>query len=206
MSVHYDILFKIIIVGDSGVGKSCIIQSYVNDFFSESYISTIGVDFLIKELDIDNKKIKLQIWDTAGQERFQTITSSYYRHAQGILLVYDITNIISFNNILKWIEQIDKYSSKSIPIIILGNKKDLESERVILTIQGIELAYKHNALFQEVSAKDRQSIEIAIKNLLPLMFSQIKVIDNNKNDKITTHFSPDGEVINKMTMKDNCLC
>ena len=117
-NLGYDLLFKIVIIGDSGVGKSSIINQYVNNFFSESYISTIGVDFMIKDIpitevfntiDLKNKKIRLQIWDTAGQERFRTITTSYYRNVDGIILVYDITNISSFNDIKGWIDDIYKY-------------------------------------------------------------------------------------------------
>jgi Ras-related protein Rab-1A len=103
MNNEYDYLFKILLIGDSGVGKSSILTQFANKTFTDSYMSTIGVDFTIKTVDIDGKAVKLQIWDTAGQERFRTITSSYYRGAHGINLEYDITNVESFNNIKQWL-------------------------------------------------------------------------------------------------------
>lgn len=104
----YDYLFKLLLIGDSGVGKTCILCRFSDDSFSSSFISTIGIDFKIKTIDVDGKKIKLQIWDTAGQERFHTITTTYYRGAMGIMLVYDITNGKSFDSISKWLRNIDE--------------------------------------------------------------------------------------------------
>ncbi|WBY58514.1 ras-related protein Rab-1B [Plasmodium yoelii yoelii] len=110
MNDSYDSLFKILLIGDSGVGKSCLLLRFADDTYTDSYISTIGVDFKIKTIEIDDKIIKLQIWDTAGQERFRTITSSYYRGAQGIIIVYDVTDRDSFNNVKNWIIEIEKYA------------------------------------------------------------------------------------------------
>ena len=103
----YDHLLKLLLIGDSGVGKSCILLRYSDDSFTSSYITTIGIDFKIKNLVIDNSKAKLQIWDTAGQERFRTITTAYYRGAMGILVVYDVTNLDSFQSVRNWLKQID---------------------------------------------------------------------------------------------------
>eukprot|EP01083_Nonionella_stella_P172877 594594_1 len=108
---EYDYLLKVVMVGDSGVGKSSLLKRFANRDFTGDYISTIGVDFEIKTLEIDGKTVKLQIWDTAGQERFRTITSSYYRGAHGIIIVYDITDKESFDNVRQWLFEIDRYAS-----------------------------------------------------------------------------------------------
>ena len=111
MNSEYDYLFKLLLIGDSGVGKSCLLLRFADDTYTESYISTIGVDFKIRTIQLDGKTIKLQIWDTAGQERFRTITSSYYRGAHGIIVVYDTTEMESFNNVKQWLHEIDRYAT-----------------------------------------------------------------------------------------------
>mmetsp|Transcript_1325 Transcript_1325/g.3547 ORF Transcript_1325/g.3547 Transcript_1325/m.3547 type:complete len:155 (-) Transcript_1325:896-1360(-) len=119
MSAEYDYLFKLLLIGDSGVGKSCLLLRFADDTYTESYISTIGVDFKIRTLELDGKTIKLQIWDTAGQERFRTITSSYYRGAHGIIVVYDVTDQESFNNVKQWMNEIDRYANEKVNNCIL---------------------------------------------------------------------------------------
>uniref|UniRef100_A0A3Q0RJ83 small monomeric GTPase n=1 Tax=Amphilophus citrinellus TaxID=61819 RepID=A0A3Q0RJ83_AMPCI len=108
MAKTYDYLFKLLLIGDSGVGKTCVLFRFSEDAFNSTFISTIGIDFKIRTIELDGKKIKLQIWDTAGQERFRTITTAYYRGAMGIMLVYDITNEKSFENIKNWIRNIEE--------------------------------------------------------------------------------------------------
>src|SRR5271154_3229460 len=123
MQDEYDYIMKLIIVGDSGVGKSTLLKMYCDHEFSESYISTIGVDFKIKTIQVNDKLIKLQIWDTAGQERFRSITNSYYNGTHAIMLVFDLTDVNSFNRLPKWLEEIDKYmTGKTHKIILIGNK------------------------------------------------------------------------------------
>merc|ERR1712184_163282 len=127
----YDYLFKLLLIGDSGVGKSCLLLRFADDTYTDSYISTIGVDFKIRTVDLDTKTIKLQIWDTAGQERFRTITSSYYRGAHGIIIVYDITDVESFNNVRQWLFEIDRFASENVNKLLVGNKCDLVSKRIV---------------------------------------------------------------------------
>ncbi len=129
LSKQYDDLFKLVIIGDSGVGKSCLLLRFADDTFTENYYSTIGVDFRFKCLEIGERKCKLQIWDTAGQERFKTVTSAYYRGADGIIIVFDQTEKDSFNNIENWIEDISRYSTDDPVKIIFANKDDIKSDK-----------------------------------------------------------------------------
>merc|ERR1712199_136064 len=131
MNAEYDYLFKLLLIGDSGVGKSCLLLRFADDTYAESYISTIGVDFKIRTIQLDGKTIKLQIWDTAGQERFRTITSSYYRGAHGIIVVYDITDADSFGNVKQWLEEIQRYACEGVNKLMVGNKCDLASKRKV---------------------------------------------------------------------------
>merc|ERR1711879_841172 len=131
MNPEYDHLFKILLIGDSGVGKSCLLLRFSDNTYTESYISTIGVDFVIRTIELGRKSIKLQIWDTAGQERFRTITSSYYRGAHGIICAFDITDQTSFANIKKWLQEIDRYACENVNKFVVGNKCDLAARRVV---------------------------------------------------------------------------
>ena len=158
MSVDYDYLFKILIIGDSGVGKSCILHRFTDDMFMENYISTIGVDFKIKTLDIDGKIIKLQIWDTAGQERFRVITSAYYRGAHGIVLVYDVTSEMSFKNLNYWLEETVKFASENVSKLIIGNKCDIINKREVSYTTAREYAESLNINYVETSAKNNTNI------------------------------------------------
>jgi len=161
----YDLLFKLLLIGDSGVGKTCILFRFSDDAFNTTFISTIGIDFKIKTIELQGKKIKLQIWDTAGQERFHTITTSYYRGAMGIMLVYDITNSKSFDNIAKWLRNIDEHANKDVEKMILGNKCDMEDKRVIEKKMGENIAKEHGIKFLETSAKANINIEQAFLDL-----------------------------------------
>ncbi|XP_015587704.1 ras-related protein Rab-10 [Cephus cinctus] len=161
----YDLLFKFLLIGDSGVGKTCILFRFSDHAFSTSFISTIGIDFKIKTVELRGKKIKLQIWDTAGQERFHTITTSYYRGAMGIMLVYDITNEKTFENIAKWLRNIDEHANEDVEKMILGNKCDMEENRVVSTERGESIAREHGIRFMETSAKANVNIDRAFGEL-----------------------------------------
>lgn len=158
---EYDYLFKLLLIGDSGVGKSCLLLRFADDTYTESYISTIGVDFKIRTIDMDGKTIKLQIWDTAGQERFRTITSSYYRGAHGIIIVYDVTDQESFDNVKQWLSEIDRYASEKVNTLLVGNKSDLTAKKVVSYEAAKEFADSVNMEFLETSAKNSTNVEKA---------------------------------------------
>lgn len=161
----YDLLFKLLLIGDSGVGKTCILFRFSDDAFNTTFISTIGIDFKIKTIELKGKKIKLQIWDTAGQERFHTITTSYYRGAMGIMLVYDITQPKSFDNIAKWLRNIEEHANEDVEKMLLGNKCDMEDRRAISRERGEDIARQHGIRFLETSAKANINVERAFYEL-----------------------------------------
>lgn len=159
----FDFLFKIVLIGDCGTGKTCVVQRFKNGTFIERHGNTIGVDFSMKTVMVDGKKVKLQIWDTAGQERFRTITQSYYRSANGVIIVYDITKRSSFLSVARWVEEVRRYSGNSVLLALVGNKADLESCREVEFEEAEALSqYMPEVLFVlEASAKDNSNIEEA---------------------------------------------
>ncbi|XP_052615039.1 ras-related protein Rab-26 isoform X1 [Peromyscus californicus insignis] len=137
----YDVAFKVMLVGDSGVGKTCLLVRFKDGaFLAGTFISTVGIDFRNKVLDVDGMKVKLQIWDTAGQERFRSVTHAYYRDAHALLLLYDITNKDSFDNIQAWLTEIQEYAQQDVVLMLLGNKVDSAQERVVKREDGEKLA------------------------------------------------------------------
>mmetsp|Transcript_2456 Transcript_2456/g.5495 ORF Transcript_2456/g.5495 Transcript_2456/m.5495 type:complete len:206 (-) Transcript_2456:449-1066(-) len=161
MNSEYDLLFKLLLIGDSGVGKSCLLVRFADDTFSEIYMSTIGVDFKIRTVKRDGKTIKLQIWDTAGQERFRTITSSYYRGAHGIIIVFDLTNRESFSNVKSWLREIARFASENVSRLLVGNKSDLSMQRVVDFETAKEFADAHDMKYIETSARTAENVEDA---------------------------------------------
>ena len=153
----YDYLFKILLIGDSGVGKSSTMIQYCDNIFNDNHISTIGVDFKIRTIEVDSKTIKLQIWDTAGQERFRNITSSYYRGAHAIILMYDITNLETFQNLKYWYEEIKKNVNSNTYVILVGNKSDLP--RTVDFIEAQEFANEIGIRLFEISAKKSTNLD-----------------------------------------------
>jgi Ras-related protein Rab-1A len=161
MNPEYDFLFKLLLIGDSGVGKSCLLLRFADDTYTESYISTIGVDFKIRTIELEGKTVKLQIWDTAGQERFRTITSSYYRGAHGIIVVYDVTDGDTFSNVKQWLQEIDRYACEGVNKLLVGNKSDLTSKKVVEYGVAKEYADSLQIPFLETSAKNATNVEQA---------------------------------------------
>lgn len=154
----FDYLIKLLLIGDSGVGKSCLLLRFADDSFTPSFITTIGIDFKIKTITLEGKRIKLQVWDTAGQERFRTITTAYYRGAMGILLVYDVTDEQSFQNIRNWIRNIEQHAADNVDKILVGNKCDMVGEKMVEATRGQALADEYGIEFFETSAKSNINV------------------------------------------------
>ncbi|CAJ0907348.1 12427_t:CDS:2, partial [Entrophospora sp. SA101] len=142
------------------VGKSCLLLRFADDTYTESYISTIGVDFKIRTIDLEGKTVKLQIWDTAGQERFRTITSSYYRGAHGIIVVYDVTDPDTFTNVKQWLQEIDRYACEGVNKLLVGNKNDLANKKAV-EYSVAKFADQLSIPFLETSAKNATNVEQA---------------------------------------------
>ncbi|TVY92380.1 GTP-binding protein [Lachnellula willkommii] len=175
------VLIKLLLIGDSGVGKSCCLLRFSEDSFTPSFITTIGIDFKIRTIELDGKRVKLQIWDTAGQERFRTITTAYYRGAMGILLVYDVTDERSFNNIRTWFSNVEQHATEGVNKILIGNKCDWEDKRVVSTERGQQLADELGIPFLEVSAKSNINVEKAFYSLAADI--KKRIIDTAKTDQ-----------------------
>ena len=201
-----DYKVKLIIVGDSGVGKTNLISRFASDKFQSNSKATIGVEFIYKTLKINKEIFKVEIWDTAGQERYKSITSAYYKGAKGAIIVYDITSETSFNNIENWINEVKSKASNNIQIMIIGNKTDLYKERKISVEKGIEKAKTLNFHLFEGSALDKTNVKEAFNYLLKEMYLDVKNISrNNSNNNDGGNFGINGVVINTSTkQKKNC--
>ena len=159
-------VYKILLLGDSMVGKTCFLLKYTDKSFQEIHMSTIGLDYRLKTLTLKNRKtVKLQIWDTAGQDRFRSITKNYYKKANGIILIYDVTNKKSYKNISVWINQIKEEADPNVVIYLAGNKIDMEEERKIKTEEGEKLAEEYNFPFKETSAKEDININETFEDI-----------------------------------------
>ena len=192
MNSEYDYLFKLLLIGNSGVGKSCLLLRFSDDTYTNDYISTIGVDFKIKTVELDGKTVKLQIWDTAGQERFRTITSSYYRGSHGIIIVYDVTDQESFNGVKMWLQEIDRYATSTVLKLLVGNKCDLKDKRVVEYDVAKEFADANKMPFLETSALDSTNVEDAFLT----MARQIKESMSQQNLNETTQKNEDKGNVN----------
>jgi small GTP-binding protein len=180
----YDYVYKVVLIGDSGVGKTNLMTQYARNEFNLHSKSTIGVEFMNKTIEYDNNIIKIQIWDTAGQERYRALTSAYFRGASGVVLLYDITHHISFENITKiWIPLV-KSHLENIPIILIGNKSDLEEFREVKLEESEKCASINNLLFTETSSKDNIGIEDAFYKLIEKMYKK----DIHQMESVSTIF------------------
>ena len=199
-SEDYEFIFKVLLLGNSNVGKSSLFLRFVDDIWNDTFVPTIGVDFKIKTFDIDEKKIKMQIWDTAGQERFKNIIASYYRGAHGILLIYDVTDKDSFKNLSNWLIEIEKNASKNVLKVLIGNKTDLEDKRVITYNQGKEFADTYGLKFIETSAKKNLNVTEAFETLgreLMQASEDKKITKQRQNKKITVTKAQDLDIEKK---------
>ena len=194
MTEGSEFAFKILLLGDSSVGKTCFLKRYTDNTFQDAYLSTIGFDFKYKLVTLeDGKIVKVQLWDTAGEERFRTIAKSYYKGAHGIVLIYDVTNRKTYDNIRKWMNQIKDDSSSNISIILVANKIDCENEfRQVTKEEGEVLAKNNNLPIFEASAKDNINVEESFKYLIEEINKKIshftvqtttKLNNDNKNIK-----------------------
>ena len=156
---EFDHLFKLVLIGDASVGKTSLLLRFADDSFEDNYISTVGVDFRFRTVTVDNELVKLQIWDTAGQERFRTITSAYYRGANGVILVYDITNNETFQHVQDWLDEVHKAAGESVTKLVVGNKADLVQQRQVNESQASQYAQSVNASFIETSAKTAVNVD-----------------------------------------------
>jgi len=169
----YDHLFKLLIIGDSGVGKSSLLVRFADNHFSGNYITTIGVDFKIRTIELHGEKVKLQIWDTAGQERFRTITSTYYRGTHGVIVVYDVTSGESFANVKRWLHEIDA-NCDVVNRILVGNKNDDPERKVVLTEDARRFADQMGIRLFETSAKDNINVEEMFRAVTELVLKSKK--------------------------------
>ncbi|KAM3136561.1 hypothetical protein pb186bvf_011364 [Paramecium bursaria] len=182
----YDYLFKILLIGNSAVGKSSLLLRFSDQIFSDSFLPTIGVDFKIRTFDLSGKSVKMQIWDTAGQERFKTITASYYKGAHGIILTYDITDKQSFKDIENWLAEVEKHASENVVRLLVGNKSDLESKRAVTFEEGKEFADSLGIKFIEASAKANNNVDKAFMTLANDIKAKVAKADDNKPRPGTT--------------------
>ncbi|KYQ91442.1 Rab GTPase [Tieghemostelium lacteum] len=179
----YSFLFKYIIIGDTGVGKSCLLLQFTDKRFQPVHDLTIGVEFGARMVTIDNKPIKLQIWDTAGQESFRSITRSYYRGSAGALLVYDITRRDTFNHLTCWLKDARSYAHSNMTIILIGNKSDLEQKRAVTYEEGEQFAKENGLIFLETSAKTAFNVEEAFLQTAKKIYEKIQKGDFDINNE-----------------------
>lgn len=163
---NYDYLFKVVLIGDSGTGKSNLLSRFTRNEFSLESRSTIGVEFATRSINVDGKTVKAQIWDTAGQERYRAITSAYYRGAVGALLVYDIAKHSTYVNVSRWLKELRDHADSNIVVMLVGNKSDLRHLRAVPTEEAKAFAAENNLSFIETSALDASNVEQAFQNIL----------------------------------------
>ena len=195
MEQDYDMIFKIILIGDSSVGKTNIMNKYLKNQFKEDSRATVGVEFGSKLFIIDNHKVKAQIWDTAGQERYRAVTNAYYKGAKGAFIVYDITRKETFESVDKWINDIITTCDKGLTIILIGNKSDLESQRQISKEQGEEKAKSFELAFLETSALSGENLEKGFNILIN------EVYEKSKADFENTDYLNLGDAVEEIQLK-----
>ena len=197
--MNYDKTCQMLIIGDCSVGKTSIITRYTNGTFKEEYLGTVGLDYYSKEEIIDNKTILIKLWDTAGEERYKSLTQNYFRNAEGVLLVFDVTNTDSFNNLKEWISSIKlNMEGKNIfiPIVIIGNKLDMEDQREITKEQAEKFVSENNYKYFETSAKTGEGIDKSIRELATQILKQEGRIDDQKAARATSKQLKNEDIVN----------
>ncbi|OAY43160.1 ras-related protein RABA4d [Manihot esculenta] len=182
-----DYVFKVVLIGDSAVGKSQLLARFARNEFCVESKATIGVEFQTKTLSMDNKTVKAQIWDTAGQERYRAVTSAYYRGAVGAMLVYDMTKRQSFDHMARWLEELRGHADKNIVVMLIGNKCDLESLRAVPVEDAQEFAQRENLFFMETSALEATNVETAFLTVLTEIYRVISKKHLAANDELDAH-------------------
>ena len=193
ISQDYDYLFKVLLLGDSDVGKSSLILRYTEETFNSKLVNSIGVDFKMKKKEIDGKVIKVQIWDTAGHERFRAITYSYYRGANAIIIVFDLSDKKSFISITEWLKQIEKHAKENVFKFLVGNKSDLVEERKVTFKEAKDYADEHDLPYIETSAKEGININELFESSIKAFLSNNKYIGGEKNIKLFNQSTNDSE-------------
>ena len=186
-----DCVYKVLLLGDSTVGKTCFLLRYCDKTFQEAHLSTIGLDYRLKTMTLKSgKNIKLQIWDTAGQDRFRAITKNYYKGANGIILIYDVTNVQSYENVKNWISQIREEANPNVVIYLAGNKVDVsEQEKLVKTEDGKKIADEFKLKFYETSAKNGVNINEIFEDLVEVIddiYSKLEVPKTEQKNKLYT--------------------
>ncbi|KAJ0969154.1 hypothetical protein J5N97_022031 [Dioscorea zingiberensis] len=182
-------LFKVVIIGDSAVGKSNLLSRYARNEFNPHSKATIGVEFQTQSMEIDGKEVKAQIWDTAGQERFRAVTSAYYRGAVGALVVYDITRRTTFDSVSRWLQELDMHSDTTVARILVGNKYDLENIREVPVEEGKALAEEQGLFFMETSALDSTNVKTAFEIVIKEIYCNVsrKVLNSDSHKAEVSH-------------------
>ncbi|XP_054476954.1 RAB11a, member RAS oncogene family, like [Anoplopoma fimbria] len=190
---EYDYLFKVVLIGDSGVGKSNLLSRFTRNEFNLESKSTIGVEFATRSIQVEGKTVKAQIWDTAGQERYRAITSAYYRGAVGALLVYDIAKHLTYENAERWLKELQDHADSNIVIMLVGNKSDLRHLRAVPTDEAKALAEKHGLSFLETSALDSSNVELAFQTILTAIYNIVS--QRQMSGRTDSDFSPASNVV-----------
>lgn len=194
-SEDYDYQFKIVLIGDSGVGKSNLLMRFTRNEFNLESKSTIGVEFATKNVQVDSKTVKAQIWDTAGQERYRAITNAYYRGAGGALLVYDISKRPSFTNLAHWLSELREHAGQGIVVMVVGNKSDLETKREVDTEEASQFCQKNGLFFIETSALNASNVDAAFEKILSEIYRSVVAKNMEKGGQSSNGTPAQGQKI-----------
>ena len=196
---QYDHLFKLLLIGDSGVGKSCLLLRFADSTYNDTFIATVGVDFKIRTIQLEGKTVKLQIWDSAGQERFKNICSAYYRGSHGIIVVYSVDDMDSFNNVKNWLNDISRHASENVVKLIIGNKCDLSDRKVVDFQMAKDFADSLGIPIIETSAKDALNVDESFMKIASELLKQHAKPVNNGAEEIS-QWTP------SVIEKEKCSC